>query len=63
MTKEAPAEHEMPWTDEALARLENIPEFVRPMAKKGIEHFAKEAGRSSVDLSLMEKAKGQFGMG
>src|SRR5688500_10814499 len=30
------------WTDAAEARLANIPEFVRPMARTGIERFARE---------------------
>ena len=28
----------VPWTREALTRLDNIPDFVRPMARQGIEH-------------------------
>ena len=32
------------WTAAAEARLANIPEFVRPMAKTGIERFAQERG-------------------
>ena len=32
------------WTAAAEARLANIPEFVRPMAKTGIERFAREQG-------------------
>lgn len=50
------------WTAEAEARLENIPEFVRPMAKQGIEHYAKTNGHAVVDDSVMEEARGRFGM-
>lgn len=50
------------WTPEALARLDNIPEFVRPMAKQGIEHYAKTNGRHTIDDALMEEARGRFGM-
>ena len=32
------------WTAAAEARLANIPEFVRPMARTGIERFARERG-------------------
>ena len=32
------------WTAAAEARLANIPEFVRPMAKTGIEKFARDRG-------------------
>lgn len=50
------------WTAEALARLDNIPEFVRPMAKQGIEHYARTNGHSTIDDALMEEARGRFGM-
>lgn len=50
------------WTAEALERLERIPEFVRPMAKQGIESYAKSNGHTTIDDSLMEEARGQFGM-
>ncbi len=50
------------WTAEAEARLQNIPEFVRPMAKQGIEHYAKSNGHAVVDDAVMEEARGQFGM-
>ncbi len=50
------------WTAEAEARLENIPEFVRPMAKQGIEHYAKTNGHAVIDDSVMEEARGRFGM-
>lgn len=60
---ESPAESsDLTWTAEALARLENIPEFVRPMAKQGVEGFAKSQGSRVVDAELMEKARGDFGM-
>ena len=50
------------WTPEALARLENIPELVRPMARQGIEHYARENGHATIDDAVMEEARGQFGM-
>jgi DNA-directed RNA polymerase subunit RPC12/RpoP len=53
---------EISWTDEALARLERIPDFVRPMAKQGIEHYAKTNGHALIDDALMEEARGRFGM-
>ena len=37
------------WTAAAEARLANIPEFVRPMARTGIERFARERGAREVD--------------
>ncbi len=50
------------WTPEALARLDNIPDFVRPMAKQGIESYAKSNGHTTIDDAVMEEARGRFGM-
>lgn len=50
------------WTAAAEARLANIPEFVRPMAKTGIERFALERGVVEVDEKILDAAKEFFGM-
>ena len=50
------------WTAAAEARLANIPEFVRPMAKTGIEKFAQERGSLEVDETILDAAKEFFGM-
>ena len=50
------------WTAEALARLDNIPSFVRPMAKQGIEHYARTHGLAEIDEEILEQARGRFGM-
>ena len=50
------------WTSAAEARLANIPEFVRPMAKTGIEQFARERGVLEVDETLLDQAREFFGM-
>jgi hypothetical protein len=50
------------WTAAAEARLANIPEFVRPMARTGIERFAQERGSVEVDESILEAARDFFGM-
>src|SRR6188474_3400594 len=50
------------WTSAAEARLANIPEFVRPMAKTGIERFARERGSLEVDEKILDAAKDFFGM-
>ena len=50
------------WTAAAEARLTNIPEFVRPMAKTGIEKFARERGALEVDEKILDAAKDFFGM-
>jgi Proto-chlorophyllide reductase 57 kD subunit len=50
------------WTATAEARLANIPEFVRPMAKTGIEKFAQERGAAEVDDKILDEARDFFGM-
>ncbi len=50
------------WTESAEKRLQSIPEFVRPMAKMGIESFAKERGREEVDDAVMDEAREHYGM-
>jgi hypothetical protein len=50
------------WTAAAEARLANIPEFVRPMAKTGIEKFATERGAIEVDEQILDAAREFFGM-
>ncbi len=52
------------WSKGAEARLENIPSFVRPMAKKEIERIAKERGETEITDAMMEESKEKFmGMG
>ena len=56
-----PAEPDgLKWTSEALERLERIPSFVRPMAKMGIESFAKENGHAEITGDVMDAARGNF---
>jgi hypothetical protein len=50
------------WTAAAEARLANIPEFVRPMARAGIEKFARENGSLEVDEQILDAAREFFGM-
>ena len=50
------------WTAAAEARLANIPEFVRPMARTGIERFARERGSLEVDEKMLDAARDFFGM-
>ena len=58
----APPEDGVRWTDEAQARMQSIPEFVRPMAKTGIERFAKESGHAEITLAVLDLARSRFGM-
>ena len=50
------------WTSGAEARLANIPEFVRPMARTGIEKFARDKGTLEVDETILDEARDFFGM-
>ena len=50
------------WTAAAEARLANIPAFVRPMARAGIERFARDNGCLEVDEKILEAAREFFGM-
>lgn len=50
------------WTSGAEARLANIPAFVRPMARIGIERFAREQGSLEVDEKILDAARDTFGM-
>jgi hypothetical protein len=50
------------WTAEALARLEAIPELVRPMARQGVEHYARTNGHTLVDARVLAEARERFGM-
>jgi hypothetical protein len=50
------------WTAAAEARLANIPEFVRPMARTGIEKFARDRGAFEVDEKMLDAARDFFGM-
>ena len=50
------------WTPGAEARLANIPAFVRPMARTGIEQYARETGAREVDEQILDAAREFFGM-
>jgi hypothetical protein len=48
------------WTPEAEKRLENIPDFIRPMARKEVERVAKERGMVSITAQVMDDVKEKF---
>ena len=53
---------ELTWSPEATSRLDNIPEFARPMAKAGIEKFAREQGLGQIDLGVLDRARDSLEM-
>ncbi len=57
-----PSDDGIRWTAEAKARMQAVPEFVRPMAESGIERFAKELGHREITLAVLDEAKSRFGM-
>jgi hypothetical protein len=50
------------WTAAAEARLEKVPAFVRPMARAGIEQYARDNGTLEVDERILDAAREYFGM-
>lgn len=50
------------WTAAAEARLLRVPDFVRPMARTGIEQFARDRGAVEVDETILDAARDFFGM-
>jgi hypothetical protein len=60
----SPRAPELPirWTAAAEARLEKVPSFVRPMARTGIEQFARERGAVEIDDQILDAAREFFGM-
>ena len=48
------------WTPEAEKRLENIPDFIQPMARREIERLAKERGVTTITADVMDEAKDKF---
>ena len=52
----------VPWTEEAEVRLERVPAFIRPMARKAIERYAEGKGYGAVTEAVMDEARGVMGM-
>jgi len=50
------------WTAGAQERMSSVPEFVRSMAKTGIEKYAKDHGYIEVDEKVLDEARSHFGM-
>ncbi len=48
---------EMTWTDDAIARMKNVPFFVRKGVVRGIEQYAKDKGLELVDDDTVSRAR------
>ncbi len=50
------------WSPDAEARVERIPAFIRPMARKAIERYAEGKGYATITEAVMDEARGALGM-
>lgn len=50
------------WSEAAEKRLQRIPWFARPMAKRSIENTAREQGRTEVTEEMFDAIRKNFGM-
>jgi len=55
-------EGSLTWTPEASARLERIPAFVRPMARRVVERYARENGQTTITPTVVDEARHRFGL-
>jgi DNA-directed RNA polymerase subunit RPC12/RpoP len=61
-TSTAPAPSGVTWEPGAEARLERVPSFIRPMARRSIERYAEGKGYRIVTDEVMDEARAVFGM-
>jgi nucleotide-binding universal stress UspA family protein len=45
----------LPWTDEALARLERVPKFERQMVREVVEGLARQHGHSAINYEVADQ--------
>jgi len=57
--KSSPA---VPWTSNAEQRLQNVPSFVRSLARAGIEQYARDNGFPEVNDQVMDEYREKVGM-
>ncbi len=50
----------MEWEEKALKVLDDVPSFVKPLAKKAVEKMAKEEGLDKVTEEIALKAKAKY---
>ena len=50
----------MDWTPEAKAAIKKAPPFVRTMAGKAVEAYAKNKGMATVTLEIVQEARGKI---
>ncbi len=62
VVNEEPDKADLTWTAEARARLEKVPEFMRPMVAKAIESHARARGLEEVTAEVVTEAKTGHGV-
>jgi hypothetical protein len=50
------------WHDDAVARLERVPSFVRGMVKRIYTDYAKENGIATITVDVMDRARTDLGL-
>jgi len=55
--KRAEDDEALPWSDEALERVQRIPSFVRGVVTARVERFARERGYERVDAEVMAEVR------
>jgi hypothetical protein len=58
----ASSQPSVPWTENAEKRLQNVPSFVRPLARAGIEQYARDNGFAEVNDRVMDEYREKVGM-
>ena len=48
---------ELEWSDTAIARMKNVPFFVRKSVVRGIEQYAKDKGVALIDDDVVSRAR------
>ena len=48
---------ELEWSETAIARMKNVPFFVRKSVVRGIEQYAKDKGVSLIDDDVVSRAR------
>ncbi len=62
VVNETPDEDPLPWTVEAQDRLQQVPQFMRPMVRKAIELHARARGLREVTADVVTAAKTGHGV-
>ncbi|MBI3961555.1 MAG: SPASM domain-containing protein, partial [Deinococcus sp.] len=52
---------DLSWTEEAVARLERVPPFLRAMVRAGVERYARASGRREITPELMQELRQRMG--